>query len=180
MNPTYHSLGDHSESVEIDYDPAAISYQDLLKIFWEGHDPGARSWSTQYKAAIFYHNAEQKRLAEETRKRIETARAIKVRTEILPFSRFYAAEAYHQKYGLRGQKEIMKEFRAIYPSDEELMNSTAAARVNGYLSGLASFEDVQEAVDNLGLPAQVRDRLLGTVGKQGERFGTSAFCVRKG
>ena len=120
MNPTYHSLGDHSESIEIDYDPTVVSYQDLLKIFWEGHDPGARSWSTQYKAAVFYRNDEQKRLAEETRKGIEATRKIKVPTEILPFSAFYVAEGYHQKYSLRGQAEIMKEFRAIYPSDEEL------------------------------------------------------------
>ena len=179
MNPTYHSLGDHSESVEIDYDPTMVSYRDLLKIFWEGHDPGARFWSTQYKAAIFYHNDEQKRLAVETRKEIETAQKIKVRTEILPFSTFYLAEDYHQKYSLRGQPEIMKEFRAIYPSDEAFMNSTAAARVNGYLSGLASFEDVQEAVDNLRLSVQGRDRLLTAVRRQGDRYG-AAFCARKG
>jgi peptide-methionine (S)-S-oxide reductase len=179
MNPTYHSLGDHSESVEIDYDPTVVSYADLLKIFWEGHDPGARFWSTQYKAAVFYHNDEQKRLAEETRQRIEAARKIKVRTEILPSSTFYVAEAYHQKYSLRGQTEIMKEFRAIYPSDEGLMNSTAAARVNGYLAGLGCFEEVQEAVGNLGLSTDARERLLAATRKQGERYG-SAFCGRKG
>ena len=178
MNPTYHSLGDHSESIEIDYDPTVISYKDLLKIFWEGHDPGARPWSTQYKAAVFYHNEEQKRLAEETRKAIEATRKIKVRTEILPFSTFYAAEAYHQKYSLRGQTEIMKEFRAIYPSDEAFMNSTAAARVNAYLSGLARFENVREAVDNLGLSGEARDRLLAVTKKQGDRYG-NAFCVSK-
>ncbi len=179
MNPTYHSLGDHSESIEIDYDPTVVSYKDLLKIFWEGHDPGARPWSTQYKAAIFYHDDGQKRLAEATRDAIEAARKIKVRTEILPASTFYLAEGYHQKYSLRSQTEIMKEFRAIYPSDEAFVNSTATARVNGYLAGLARFEDVREAVDNLGLPANGRDRLLGAIRKQGERFG-GAFCGPRG
>jgi peptide-methionine (S)-S-oxide reductase len=171
-------LGDHSESIQIDYDPTVVSYEDLLRIFWEGHDPGARPWSTQYKAAIFYRDAEQKRLAEKTRESIEAARKIRVRTEILPLSRFYAAEAYHQKFGLRSRPEIVKEFRAIYPTDEGLMNSTAAARVNGYLSGLACFEDVQEAVNSIGLPAKARDRLLGTIRKQGESYG-SAFCAPK-
>ena len=94
---------DHSESIQIYYDPTVISYGDLLKLFWKGHDPSARSWSTQYKAAVFYHNDEQRKLAEETRDRIEATQKTKVRTEILPFSRFYVAEAYHQKYGLRGQ-----------------------------------------------------------------------------
>lgn len=178
MNPTYHNLGNHSESIEIDYDPTVVSYQDLLKIFWEGHDPGAGSWSTQYKAAIFYRNDEQKRLAEETRETIGAARKIKVRTEILPYSTFYVAEDYHQKYSLRGQTEIMKEFRAIYPSDEAFMNSTAAARANGYLTGLAGFEGVREAVDNMGLSAQACDRLLAAIRKQGDSYG-NAFCGRK-
>ncbi len=144
-----------------------ISYKDLLKRFWEGHDPTARSWSTQYKATIFYHNDEQKKLAEETRERIEAEQKIKVQTEILPFSRFYAAEAYHQKYGLRGHNEFMREFRSIYPSDEALMNSTAAARVNGYLSGFGSSAALQEEIDNLGLSPEARGRLLELVKKRG-------------
>jgi peptide-methionine (S)-S-oxide reductase len=167
VNPTYHNLGDQSESIEIDYDPTVISYQDLLKMFWEGHDPGARSWSKQYRAAIFYHNDGQKSLAEETRDRIEATQKIKVRTDIVPFSRFYVAEAYHQKYGLQGRKEIMNEFRAIYPSDEALMNSTAAARVNGYLSGFGTFEALQEAIEHLGLSPDARDRLLTALEKHG-------------
>ena len=179
MNPTYHSLGDHSESIEIEYDPRVISYEDLLTIFWEGHDPFAGSWSTQYRAAIFYHNGAQKRLAEKMRDKIEATKKMKVRTEILPASIFYMAEAYHQKYSLRGNGEIMKEFRAIYPSDEAFVNSTAAARVNGYLGGFGSFEDIQEAVSNLGLSAQGRERLLAAIRKQGEKYGASAFCVHK-
>jgi len=179
VNPTYHSLGDHSESIEIEYDPRVISYEDLLTIFWEGHDPCSRSWSTQYRAAIFYHNDEQKRLAEKTRDMIEATKKAKVRTEILPASTFYVAEAYHQKYSLRGDGEIMKEFQAIYPSDEAFMNSTAAARVNGYLAGFGSFEDVQEAIGNLGLSAERSERLLAAIRKRGERYGTSAFCVHK-
>jgi len=50
---------------------------------------------------------------------------------------------------------------------------------NGYLGGFGSFEDVQEAVNNIGLSAQTRDRLLAGIRKQGERHGTSAFCTRK-
>jgi peptide-methionine (S)-S-oxide reductase len=137
-----------------------ISYKELLKLFWEGHDPSMRSWSTQYKAAVFYHNDAQKKLAEETRDAIEASQKIKVQTEILSFSRFYVAEAYHQKYGLRGHDEFMREFRRIYPSDEALMNSTAAARVNGYLSGYGSSAMLQEEIDRLGLSPEAQGRLL--------------------
>ena len=144
-----------------------ISYGELLKRFWEGHDPTARSWSTQYKAVVFYHNDEQRKMAEETRNKIEAAQKIKVQTEILPFSRFYVAEAYHQKYGLRGHSEFMKEFRKIYPSDEALMNSTAAARVNGYLSGFGSSAALQEEIESLGLSPEAGQRLLELVKKRG-------------
>ena len=140
-----------------------ISYEELLKRFWEGHDPTARSSSTQYKAAVFYHNNEQRKLAEETRDRIEAAQKIEVHTEILPFSRFYVAEAYHQKYGLRGHNEFMREFRSIYPSDEALMNSTAAARVNGYLSGFGSSAALQKEIDSYGLSPEAQRRLLELV-----------------
>ena len=160
MNPTYHSLGDHSESIQIDFDPTVISYRDLLTRFWEAHDPSAGSWSTQYKAAIFYQTDEQKRLAMETKDEVEAAHHIKVKTEILPLSRFYAAEAYHQKYGLRGHKEFLKEFRAIYPTDEALMNSTAAARVNGYVSGYGSYATLQEEIDKLGLSLEAQQKLM--------------------
>ena len=63
--------------------------------------------------------------------------------------------------------EIMKEFRSIYPSDEALMNSTAAARVNGYLSGFGSSADVQEEIDRLGLSPEAQRRLLELVKKHG-------------
>jgi hypothetical protein len=144
-----------------------ISYEELLKHFWEGHDPSVRSWSTQYKAAVFYHNDAQRKVAEETRDRIEAAQKIKVQTEILPLSRFYVAEAYHQKYGLRGNNEFMREFRSIYPSDEALMNSTVAARVNGYLSGFGSSAALQEEIGSLDLSPGAQRTLLELVKKNG-------------
>ena len=139
----------------------------MLRRFWEGHDPSARSWSTQYKAAFFYRNDEQKKLAEETRDRIEAEQKIKVQTEILPYSRFYVAETYHQKYGLRNHSEFMREFRSIYPSDVALMNSTAAARVNGYLSGFGSSAALREEIDNLGLSPETGHRLVELTKKRG-------------
>jgi peptide-methionine (S)-S-oxide reductase len=136
-----------------------ISYRDLLKRFWEAHDPTMGSYSTQYKAAVFYETDEQKGLAIETKDEIEAAQHIKVKTEILPLSPFYVAEAYHQKYGLRGHKEFLSEFRSAYPTDEALMNSTAAARINGYVSGYGSSAKLQEEIDKLGLSPEAQRKL---------------------
>ena len=66
-DPTYRSIGDHSETIQIDYDPARTSYKKLLFIFWQSHDPTHHAWSRQYMSAIFYQNEEQRKLALETR-----------------------------------------------------------------------------------------------------------------
>jgi methionine-S-sulfoxide reductase len=163
-NPTYHQLGDHTEALEVDYDPARISYEKLLEIFWEEHNPTSTSWSTQYKAAVFYHGDEQKRLALATRDRLATRLGRTIHTEVIPFSRFYPAEAYHQKYYLRGNKLFLKELQRYYPQDEGLMNSTAAARVNGYLGRNGTAEFLKAEIDRYGLSESSRQALLTEAG----------------
>ena len=61
--PTYRNIGDHTETVQVDYDPRQISYAQLLDIFWKSHQPTRSSWSEQYKNAIFYHNEDQEKIA---------------------------------------------------------------------------------------------------------------------
>ena len=170
-NPTYHSLGDHSESIQVDYDPSMISYEKLLEIFWSSHNPTQRPWSSQYKAAIFYHNEDQKKLAMETRDREAARRNSKITTEILPATDFYRAEAYHQKYRLRQDRELMKEFNAMYPSDDDFVNSTAAARVNGYLDGYGTPESLRKELDSLGLSPEAHKKLMDIVKNRKKFFG---------
>lgn len=160
-DPTYRSIGDHSETIQIDFDPARVSYKQLLAVFWNNHNPTQRTWSQQYKSAIFYHDDNQRKVALETQVFEENQRNQKIQTEILPFSNFYLAEDYHQKYGLRGQRELMSEFKAIYPKDIDFVNSTAAARVNGYISGHGASEEINATIASLGLSAAGRERLLG-------------------
>lgn len=153
-------MGDHTETVQIDYDPAKISYGDLLDLFWSAHDPTRGSWSTQYKAVVFYHNEEQRRAAEETRDRLAGLHGRKIQTEILPYSNFYVAEDYHQKYRLRGQTDFLRETKSIYPDEADFMNSTAAARLNGYLGGYGVPEEIRKQLPDLGLSPESQARLL--------------------
>jgi len=108
-NPTYEEVSaggtGHAESVQIVYDPAKISYSRLLEVFWHNVDPTTPNRQfcdagTQYRTAVFYHNEEQKRLAEESKRQLEKSKPFKesVVTEITPASEFYPAEEYHQKY----------------------------------------------------------------------------------
>jgi peptide-methionine (S)-S-oxide reductase len=96
-NPTYETLGDHTETVEVVYDPSVISYSDILKHFWNIHDPTTLQ-KTQYKSIIFYHNAGQRASAEKSVAEEQAKRSKKILTEVREAGAFYRAEEYHQKY----------------------------------------------------------------------------------
>lgn len=108
-NPTYKQVctgtTGHAEAVQITFDPNVISYEDILYVFWRTHDPTtlnrqSADVGTQYRSAIFYHNEEQKKIAEQSKQ--ETDASVlwldPIVTEIVPFTNFYKAEAYHQNY----------------------------------------------------------------------------------
>ena len=158
--PTYRRIGDHTETFQVDYDPTQISYRQLLAVFWESHNPTSRSWSSQYKAAVFYHNDAQKQVAMETAEQEAAHRKKKIRTEILSYTGFTIAEDYHQKYYLRREKDLMREFERIYPFGEDFVRSTAAARVNGYLGGNGTSEVVHAQLGLLGLSPEGQRTLL--------------------
>jgi peptide-methionine (S)-S-oxide reductase len=159
VNPTYYRLGDHTEAVQVDYDPERISYRELLVVFWRSHNPRSRPWSRQYKAAVFYHNEEQKKAAEQSRERVASAAGAGIVTEILPLERFYLAEDYHQKYYLRNNPILMREFAAVYPSPAGLTASTAAARVNGFFAGYGKLQTLLSEMGSYGLSPGAQDAL---------------------
>ncbi len=108
-HPTYEEVSagrtGHAEAVEVLYDPAKIRYADLLKVFWRNIDPTTPNRQfcdkgSQYRSAIFYHNAEQQRLAEESRREIEKSKSFPqpIVTEIIAAAEFYPAEPYHQDF----------------------------------------------------------------------------------
>jgi len=110
-NPTYREvcsgMTGHAETVLVVYDPAVLSYDELLKVFWEGHDPtqGMRQGNdvgTQYRSAIYWYDDAQRRAAEASRDRYQSALAARrlgpITTEIAPAPEFYYAEDYHQQY----------------------------------------------------------------------------------
>lgn len=108
-NPTYKAvctgLTGHAEAVEIEYDPAEVPFEKLLEIFFATHDPTTKNRQgadvgTQYRSGVFYHDDEQKRIAEEVIRRLDAAGVFpaKIVTEVTAASTFYPAEDYHQDY----------------------------------------------------------------------------------
>ena len=108
-NPTYKDVctdrTGHAEAVEVEFDPSQVSYRELLALFFQSHDPTTLNrqgpdFGTQYRSAIFYHDAEQEAEAREAKAALEKAGVLKrpIVTQIVPAPEFYRAEEYHQQY----------------------------------------------------------------------------------
>lgn len=108
-NPTYKIVCSdrtgHAEAVQVRYDPEEITYEELLKVFWSIHNPTTRDYQgldvgKQYRSTIFFHTPEQESIAKRSMEELEKSGRFKnhIVTEIVPASRFFKAEEYHQKY----------------------------------------------------------------------------------
>lgn len=131
-NPTYGQVcsGEtgHAECLQITYDPQIISYDNLLEVFWTTHDPTTlnrqgNDIGTQYRSAIFYHNEQQKELAEASKRKLEESRIFNkpVVTSIEPLKEFYPAEAEHMNYYNRHPEQSYCHF-VVRPKVEKLKN----------------------------------------------------------
>ncbi|EGD72252.1 methionine sulfoxide reductase A [Salpingoeca rosetta] len=99
-NPTYYSLGDHTEAVQIEFDPKVVTFEQLLDKFWVQHDASRKS-SRQYQSALWYQTEDQKQAilkAIEAEEKKARYRGRKIATHVAPLGPFYLAEDYHQKY----------------------------------------------------------------------------------
>jgi len=135
-NPSYKEVctgsTGHAECLQIIYDPSVISYDELLEVFWKTHDPTSlnrqgNDVGTQYRSVIFYHNEQQKKLAEKYKEQLQNEGAFSdpVVTVIEPFTVFYPAEDYHQEYfSLHGNEPYcsfviapkVEKFRKVFKS----------------------------------------------------------------
>ena len=108
-NPTYKDVctdgTGHAEAVEVEFDPGKVRYEDLLKVFWENHDPTQLNrqgpdWGAQYRSAIFFHAPEQEAAAKTSKEKLEKSGRHRkpIVTQIVPATTFYQAEDYHQQY----------------------------------------------------------------------------------
>jgi len=108
-NPTYEEVctdrTGHAEAVEVEFDPAEVSYEQLLSVFWQNHDPTQRNRQgpdvgSQYRSAIFYHTPDQQSAAMASKQRLDASGQLKrpIATEIVPAAQFHRAEEYHQQY----------------------------------------------------------------------------------
>ena len=136
LDPSYHSLGDHTEVLQVDFDPDAVTYRDLLEAVFRQHDPQTQPAKPQYQNVVFASTDTRRAAVETVLSAVgETAESVETRIEQL--SRFYPAEDYHQKYRLRSKSSFLSVFEEAGYDAEGIRDSPIAAKLNGYVAGHA-------------------------------------------
>ncbi|XP_041018549.1 peptide methionine sulfoxide reductase A5 [Juglans microcarpa x Juglans regia] len=149
-NPEYRSLGDHAESVQVEYDPRLINFRQLLEVFWSSHDSRqvfgqGPDVGNQYRSIIFTNGNEESRLAAISKEREQTkSKSSIVTTQIQQLRTFYPAEPEHQKFELKRNPFLLQLIGNL--PEQELEWSSLAAKLNGYAAELCPPR-VQKQID---------------------------------
>ena len=158
VNPSYYSLGDHTEVVQIQFDSSVISYEGLLEIFWLSHNPYV-NYKVQYMSLILYHSEQQKETAEMFVDSKENETGGKAATEVLRMTEFYRAEDYHLKFYLQRDKEILNDLLRYYEDIFALNDSTVAARLNSLLAGKGDPDLMENEYEGYGLQNRALEKV---------------------
>jgi len=161
---------DHTETVQIEFDPSKTSYEKMLQLFWEGHDPTYKKSKRQYMSGIWFHNSEQEQKIKKSKAEMQAKLGKEIVTVIEKASKFYLAEDYHQKYELQKCGDILDSLN--FSSTNEMINSTVAAKINGYLGGYGSVEQLQGEINTFGLNETMKARLLNKVSRTSGNYGS--------
>jgi methionine-S-sulfoxide reductase len=161
--PNYGNIGDHTETVQVDYDPGRLTYDQLLDIFWKSHRPATQGFSRQYMNAVFYHNEQQRQLALASKTAVEQKIDSTVKTEVVSLRSFTMAEDYHQKYILKRHDALKNEMSRVYPRHLDFVDATSVARLNGYAGGHGTRDQLSQEIESLGLSAEGKKVLIDMV-----------------
>lgn len=159
LAPTYQSIGDHSEAIEIDFDPAVLSYGELARIFLQSHNPCRSAWSRQYRSAAFPRDAEQRRVLEEAAAAYLEKSGREVLTDIEDYTGFTLAEDYHQKYRLRFVKPALAEYAELFPTTDAFLGSVAVTKANAFVGGYGKTGDLRDGLGALGLSERAQESI---------------------
>lgn len=163
--PTYRMLGDHTETVELDFDSELVSLESILELFWDRHyPPNINEYKgRQYLSLVLYRNELQQRTINNVIEDLWRQGKGRPDTEIAPFMGFYAAEERHQKYYLKRFPDAILKLNSLYPTPVDLMNATLAARLNGLAKGFTNLSLVIQDIQRWPIGEDERAALIGLV-----------------
>lgn len=153
IDPTYRTIGDHTETLDIEFDPEILAYQEILTIFWQNHDAAKDRFykERQYISLLLYHSEEQKMIAQQIKTEQEKILGKEIQTEFQPYTAFYRAENRHQKYFLKRFPKAMDSLLPLFPNDTAFVDSTIAARLNGFVREFGTLKDIKSEIPYWGL-----------------------------
>jgi hypothetical protein len=143
-----------------------VSFEALLEMALTSHDPFRPTFKAQYASLVLTHDEAQLAIAHAVAERLELGRGRKLATRIEPLKTFYFAEDYHQKYYLRSDRTLMADFHAMFAAEDAFRESTAAARVNGYVAGDGSriHREAYEKLGVVGIPCGIQGAKVKAAG----------------
>lgn len=161
LAPTYRSMGDHTETVEIDFDPAILRYEDVLRHFWRNHYPNRDQYKgRQYLSLLRCRGVEQLEIAGRVKMEMEVELGEPIETDIAPFSDFTLAEERHQKYYLKRYPKALEQLELLFPEPALLVHSTFAARLNGFVKGFRTKDSLLEEMAGWQIEPESRELLI--------------------
>lgn len=159
--PTYRHMGDYTEAIEIDFDPSIISYEEILRAFWQNHYPNRGNYKgRQYISLLRYHGDRQRETID--RVKAETAKKLgePIETDIGVFENFTPAEERHQKYYLKRYPNTLEQLQDLFPKAEHLADSTFAARLNGFVKGYGKMQQLKNEIATWNIEKENQEILL--------------------
>ncbi|MFB9860227.1 peptide-methionine (S)-S-oxide reductase MsrA [Salinicoccus siamensis] len=158
-DPTYRNMGDHTEMVEVDYDPNIISHADILHHFWHNHKSDLPAYKGRQYISLLCVREDQTSSVEAVKAEVEAATGVSIKTEIVPFTGFTPAEIRHQKYFLKRHPGALSQIDSLLGDESELMDSTFAARLNGLVGGHIGRVALLAEISRWPLPLHARNEL---------------------
>jgi len=164
VGPSYYEIKDHAETLQIEFDPSIVSYEELVRTFFRScSDTTPRGG--QYRSAIFYHNPDQLEIAKRIKEEAEIKRKTKLYASLEPVGNFYLAEDYHQKYYLQNKTKLMKLCGLDKLPIAEFIASPIASRLNGFIDGQGNLATLKKELPQYALSPVAIKELESEIGK---------------
>ncbi|GAE37165.1 peptide methionine sulfoxide reductase MsrA [Halalkalibacter akibai JCM 9157] len=143
-------MGDHTETIEIDFDPDVIQVSELLTIFWGNHNSLRKEVyrGRQYLSLFLYRTEAQRKMALQLKENLEDKLNGVIQTEVSPFTHFYVAEDKHQKYYLKRFPKAYEDLLHLFESHQQFVNSTLVARLNGFVREFGTLQTIRTELEH--------------------------------
>lgn len=145
--PTYKQMGDHTECLQIDYDPSQITFAEIARHFWNSHNSNRGNYKgRQYLSIFLFHDSYQEEVLEKIKQETQDTNAQLIGTEIVPLVNFTLAEEKHQKYYLKRYSSATQKLREHFLTEEAFTNATLVARLNSFVKGYGTLSSLKEEI----------------------------------